>query len=71
MVGAIRVQPGVEFKASIMGSFYPEVQRIVKRFRGLALFPRKELRPGFQVTVVKGVSLRPYLEDDCIEIVGF
>jgi len=65
---AVGIQPHMQFQSTVVGRFNPELQWIVIGGWRFSLGTGQIIRPGFQAALVQGIGLRPYLEDNRVEM---
>ena len=63
---AIRIDPGVQLHAALVGLLYHELQRVPHGIRGFARLAREPSRPGLNVTDICRIGLGSNLPDDGI-----
>ena len=67
-MGAIRIEPGVQFQAAFVGLGDGEPEGVVVGGRGFAEVAGQVFGPGFDLGIVEGVAAGADLEDDRIEV---
>ena len=65
-LGAIRVDPRMQFHTTLVTLLYHPLQRIPIRRRCLALLSRQKTAPGLYTTLIECITLWSHLEDDGI-----
>ena len=66
-LGTERIDPGVQFHASLVALLHHPGQRVPIGFGHLALHTRQKAAPGFHVTLVEGIALGTHLEEDGVD----
>jgi hypothetical protein len=67
MMGAVGIEPRVQFQAARVRLGDPESQRIVVGLGGLALFAAEKIRPRFNAASVECIGLGTHLKHHGVE----
>ena len=68
-LGAIGIDPGVQFHPTLMALGNHPLKGIPVRLRGLTLLTGEETAPRLKLALIEGIALRAYLEDNHIHTV--
>ena len=65
-LGTIGINPSMQLHTTLMTLLYHPLQGVPVRIRTTALFTSQIVAPRFDATLIEGIALRTYLEDDDI-----
>ena len=71
IVGSVRIEPGMKFKASFVRFFNHKLKRFVIRLRRCSLHAGKPVAPGFKRRWIKCIRGGPYLNNNGVHTIHF